>query len=98
MKNERKFIIKALPVDTMNVTAYIKETYKTFIGYFFQLSHKKEKAKTWKYKKNCEKIIEKLIKELDPTKTKIINKYNFEIEEITDKKILRKIKLKTLKK
>lgn len=96
MKTKRKFIIKVTPIDNTIVKKYIKYIIKNFLGYSLQTTLKKEKAHIWSYKKSCEKIIKKIKTEADPTK--IHMSYNYEIIEITDQKIIRKIKLKKLKK
>jgi len=99
MKYQRKFIVKVLKFENNTITfvGFIKKIYNGSIGKFYSISSKKENAKIWKYKKNCENKISFLKDTLDPTKSKL-KKYDFEIIEITDKQTLRKIKLKKLKK
>lgn len=77
--------------------SYIKEIYKTSIGYFCLRTNKVENAKKWKYKKNCENRLIIFLNNLDPTKDHL-KLYKFEIIEVTDNKILRSIKLKKLNK
>ena len=92
---DRKFIIKVIKSETEY--GYIKYIYENSIGYFYQMTHKIENAKFWKYEKNCRNNIEKIQEKLDPTK-KNLKKYSYDILEITDDKILRKIKLEKLNK
>ena len=56
-----------------------------------------EKAKYWRYRKNCENSIETIENKLDPTKNEL-KKFTFDIIEVTDNQILRGIKLKILNK
>lgn len=92
---KRKFIIEVIKND--KVYGYIKYIYKNNIGTFYEITFKKEKAKFWKYKKNCEKYLLNIKDNLDPTK-KSLKKYTYNIIEVTDDKILRKIKLEKLNK
>jgi len=92
MKRQRKFVI-----EINKPKSYIKEIYKTKIGYFYLRTNKIENAKQWRYKKNCENSIETLSNKLDPTKTDL-KKYELSAIEITDKQTLRGIKLEKLNK
>lgn len=98
MKYARKFIIKIIDnIYYTNTTIYVNNIMKNSMGYFCIITKNKEKAKIFKYKKNCEKNIYKLQNFKDPTK-KRLNNYKYEIIEITDNQILRKIKIKKLSK
>jgi hypothetical protein len=94
MIHKRKFIIQ---ITGYNETNYISEIYKNAIGYYFGRTANKKKAKVWKFKKNCQNNIDKLIDKLDPTKRSFLN-CSLEIIEITDNTTLRSIKLKKLNK
>lgn len=96
MKSERLFVIKAID-ESKNINEYIKNFTSNFIGYFFIKTKNIEKAQKWKYKKNCENVITLLTTKFNPTKFDLKN-YKFEIVEITDIRILRKIKLKRINK
>ena len=102
MKFQRKFIIKistSVPQNNIpNLTdGYIKDIHKNTIGYYFTKTNDIEKAKYWRYKKNCENSIETIENKLDPTKNDL-KKFSFDIIEVTDNQILRGIKLKILNK
>jgi len=98
MKHERKFIIQVKNIDPPPfLDAYIRIIYKTFIGYYYIKTYKIKHAKKWKYKKTCDNIINKIENDLDPTKESLKH-YTLKTIEITDKKTLRKIKLKKLQK
>jgi len=84
---QRKFII-----GIEDPKGYIKEIYKTKIGYFCIKTRKQENAKQWKYKKNCENSLGNFLRNLDPTKD-YLKKYKFAILEVTDNQTLRNIKL-----
>jgi hypothetical protein len=92
---KRKFIVELLKNGKSH--GFIKYVYKNSIGVFYEITFKKEKAKIWRYKKNCQKSIDIIEKFLDPTK-KSLKKYKYNIIEITESKELRKIKLKKLNK
>lgn len=96
MKSERLFIIKTID-ESKNINEYIKNFTSNFTGYFFTSTRNIQKAQQWKYKKNCENVIKLLTTKLNPTKLSLKN-YKFEIIEITDIRILRKIKLKKINK
>ncbi len=95
MEERRQFVIKVY--SNLKYEYCIKNIYGNRLGYSFSLTINKESIKIWTIKKNCEKALEKLEKYLDPNKTNLV-KYTFEIVEITDKKVLRSLKLKKLKK
>lgn len=98
MKSERDFIIKLSSVSG-NTLGYIKTFNKTSLGYIHTITLKINKANVWKYKKCCEKALQSLINNPDPTKNKFyIENFKFDIIEITDVKKLRKLKLDRLKK
>ena len=92
MEYKRLFII-----EIEEPKSYIKEIYKTSMGYFCIKTRKIINAKKWKYKKNCDNSLLNFLKNLDPTKDYLKN-YKFKIIEITDTKILRNLKLKKLNK
>lgn len=96
MKSERLFVIKAID-ESKNINEYIKNYTSNFTGYFFTKTKNVQKAQQWKYKKSCENVIILLTTNLNPTKLGLKN-YKFEIVEITDIRILRKIKLKKINK
>ena len=98
MKHQRKFIIRvdSTPPSQMFV-GFVKKIYKNNIGYYCTLTWEEDNSQTWKYKKSCENKIKALKNNLDPTKYKLTS-YNYEIMEITNKTILRNIKLKKLNK
>ena len=96
MKSERLFVIKAID-ESKNINEYIKNFTSNFTGYFFTRTRNIQKAQQWKYKKSCENAIILLTTNLNPTKLGLKN-YKFEIVEITDIRILRKIKLKLINK
>ena len=91
MEYKRLFII-----EIEEPKSYIKEIYKTSMGYFCIRTSKIKNAKKWKYKKNCESSLYNFSNNLDPTK--ILKHYKFKIIEITDSKILRTLKLKKINK
>lgn len=91
----RKFIIKIIS-QRYNTDLYVKKVTSNFIGYYFSSCKNIKNAKTWKYRKSCEKNIKLITEKLDPTKPNLKN-LKFEIIEITELKILRNIKLKKLK-
>ena len=86
MKYQRKFIIK------INDNSYVKNIVKNEIGYYYTITNIIENAKVWKLKKNCQKAIDILLSNLDPTK-KILSNNKLEVIEITDNQTLRSIKL-----
>jgi hypothetical protein len=86
---ERKFIIKIFLPD--NSYKFLHNVRNTSLGYSKLKTKYIEKAKVWKYKKSCEKIVVKLIQY--PYRNE---KTIYEIVEITDIQILRKIKLQKL--
>jgi hypothetical protein len=97
MKYQRTFIIEIVENLISNKKMYVWLIFKNILGYFYLKTYNIEKAKQWKYKKNCEKIIDRLYLYVDPTKKSLkANKY--QMVEITDKKILRYIKLKKIRK
>lgn len=93
--NKRQFVIKVY--SNLKYEYCIKNIYGSRLGYSFSLTIEKDKIKIWTIKKNCEKAIEKIERYLDPEKIKL-KKYTFEIVEITDKRVLRSLKLKKLNK
>ena len=101
VKQQRKFVIKVTVTDSdvfhwthwTKTDLFIEEIKKLSAGYSYVLTSNKHLVKIWKYKKSCEKSIERLNNKLEPTKSK--NK-KFEITEITDNKTLRNIKLKKI--
>lgn len=95
MEHKRKFIIK-VSIDNLK-SYYIKKIYKGSIGYYYIRTTKIEKSKIWKFKKNCQNTIDKIQKNLDPTKP-FLKKEILEVVEITDNQTLRNIKLKKLNK
>jgi len=86
MKYQRKFIIK------INDNSYVKNIVKNEIGYYYTITNIIENANVWKLKKNCQKAIDVLLSNLDPTK-KTLSNNKLEIIEITDNQTLRSIKL-----
>jgi hypothetical protein len=88
---ERKFIIKIFLPD--NSYKFLHNVRNTSLGYSKLKTKYIEKAKVWKYKKSCEKIVVKLIQYPYRNEKTI---YEYEIVEITDIQILRKIKLQKL--
>ncbi|MCK9415556.1 hypothetical protein M0Q97_02725 [Candidatus Dojkabacteria bacterium] len=96
MKGERLFVIKTID-ESKNINEYVKNFTSNFTGYFFTRTKNIKKAHQWKYKKSCENAITLLTTKLNPTKLGLKN-YKFEIVEITDIRILRKIKLKQINK
>lgn len=86
MKYQRKFIIK------INDNSYVKNIVKNEIGYYYTITNIIENANVWKLKKNCQKAIDVLLSNLDPTK-KTLSNNKLEIIEITDNQTLRRIKL-----
>ena len=86
MKYQRKFIIK------INDNSYVKNIVKNEIGYYYTITNIIENANVWKLKKNCQKAIDILLSNLDPTK-KILSNNKLEVIEITDNQTLRRIKL-----
>jgi hypothetical protein len=97
MVHKRIFVIKVENSTVILRDHYVKKIYKNTIGIYYTRTGFIEIAKKWKYKRNCEKFIEKLKEELDPTKP-LLKTDTLEIVEITDKQVLRGIKLKKLKK
>ena len=95
MIDKRQFVIKVY--SNSKYEYCIKNIYGNRLGYSFSLTIDKEKLKIWTIKKNCEKAIDKIKNYLNPNKT-ILQKYTFEIVEITDKRVLRSLKLKKLNK
>lgn len=76
-----------------NSYRFLHKITKTVLGYSKLRTKDIEKAKVWKYKKSCEKIVIKLIQYPCRNERTI---YEYEIVEITDIQILRKIKLKKI--
>ena len=98
MEHKRKFIIQITDSENYPDTfSYIHKIIKGSIGYFCTITRSEKGAKIFKYRKNCEKSIYKLQYLKDPTK-KRLNKYIYEIIEVTDNQTLRNIKLKKLNK
>ena len=91
--SNRKFAIKIL--NSEHNYNYIREIFENENGYFFITTNKITNAKTWNYKKNCEKSIYKIYLNINISK---YSNYEFEIEEITNIKILRKLKSNKLRK
>lgn len=87
--SERRFIIKIFLQD--NSYGFLYKVRKTTFGYWKLRTKHIEKAKIWKYRKACENMI-----------TEFVNypfgneKLTYEIVEITDIQILRKLKIKKL--
>jgi hypothetical protein len=95
MKYDRKFIIKL--IDNNKEYGYVKDIFKSSIGFFYEITFKIENAKIWKYRKNCQSSIKSLENHLDPTKKKL-KKYKYDIIDITDNRVLRSIKLNKINK
>ena len=107
--NQRKFVIKII-YDDPTITGkckgsqqvpiyvkpllYIKKIYGDQLERWYSITYI-DKAKIWKFKKSCEKALEKINK-CHINKT-YLKKHTLEIIEITDSQILRKIKLEKLK-
>jgi len=92
MKYQRSFVI------AVNNTSYIVENNKNEYGYFYFRTNILKNAKIWKYKKTCDNIIENILINPDTSKKYINKKNELSVLEITDKKILRFLKLKKINK
>jgi hypothetical protein len=96
MEPKRQFIIK-VSSEEIKFDTYIKSIYGNRIGYWYNMTLKKKKAKVWTKKKSCQNAIDKLTNLLDPTK-QLLKTHSLEEIEITDNITLRLIKLKKLNK
>lgn len=95
MEYKRKFVIQVFYNEEL--IGYISRLYKLELGYNYILTFKTKQAKIWKLEKTCLNAIDRIERNIDPTKLKIKNT-KLKPLEITDNQILREIKLKKLSK
>ena len=82
---------------TKDVVVFFDGLYKLRSGYFYVTTKNTKRAKVWKFQKTCQNAIDKITKNIDPTKPWMKTR-KLEVLEITDNQTLRNIKLKKLKK
>ena len=95
MEHKRKFVIK-VSFENRKLITYISKIHKLSSGYFYSTTKDTGIAKVWKLRKTCQNAIDRITKNIDPTKPWMKTR-KLEVLEITDNQTLRNIKLKKLR-